>query len=133
VCLQGASATETLLERIHDPNLRVLLAWEPILPTDWQQPTTAVLARLHNPSVVQFWDHDHLVAREISRELASDPAGPKPHCCTSRGNLWDFAGLYPEGALWQTAAPRAVFADGPVAHVQPALARKLATVRSQKK
>jgi hypothetical protein len=130
--LQGASATESLLERIQQTNLRVLVVWEPILPSDWEPPTTAVLARIHRPGVVQFWDHDCLVAQQISRELASDPAGPKPHCCSWRGNLWDLAALYPKGALWQAAAPKAVFADGPVVRVQPSLGSELAALLGQK-
>ncbi len=132
MCLQGASATESLLEKTRDPNLRVLVVWEPILPTDWEPPTTAVLTRIHEADVVQFWDHGHLVAQEIARELASDPAGSQPHCCTLRGNLWDFAVLYPKGVVWQAAAPKAVFADGPVARVQPSLSSELASLLSRK-
>ena len=101
------------------------MVWEPILPTDWERPTTSTLARIHSPQVVQFWDHNHLIAHEISRELAADTAGPKPSCCKSRGNLWDFAGLYPKGTLWQGAPPKAAFANGPVARVQPGLASEL--------
>ena len=131
-CLRGASATESLLEQIRDRNLYVLVVWEPILPTDWEPVTTAVLARIHTRGVTQFWDHDHLVAGELSRELASNPRGPKPHCCTVRGNLWDFAALYPKGALWQAAAPQAAFADGPVVDVQSSLSRELRVLLSQK-
>jgi hypothetical protein len=114
------------------PDLRVLVVWEPILPTDWERPTSAVLARIHNRSVAQFWDHGHLVAHAISGELSSDAAGPKPHCCNLLGNLWDFAVLYPKGALWRAAPPQAEFADGPVAEVQGGLGRELATLISQR-
>lgn len=109
------------------------MVWEPILPTDWERPTTGVLARIHKPGVVQFWDHDHLVAEEISRQLASDPTGQKPHCCTRRGNLWDLAAIYPKGGSWEAAAPKAVFADGPVVDVQPNLRRELTGLLNQKK
>lgn len=132
MCLRGASATELLLERIHDPGLQVLVVWEPILPTDWERPTNAVLARLHNPGVVQFWDHDHLVAQAIARELSSDPAGPKPSCCGLHANLWDLAALYPEGRLWQATAPKAAFANGPVASVQQSLGRELRVLLSKR-
>ena len=110
----------------------VLVVWEPILPTDWEPVTTAVLARIHTRGVAQFWDHDHSAAGELSRELASNPRGPKPHCCTVHGNLWDFAALYPKGALWQAAAPQAAFADGPVVDVQSSLSRELRVLLSQK-
>lgn len=130
--MQGASATESLLEKIHDPRLQVLVVWEPILPTDWERPTTSTLARIHNRGVVQFWDHDHLIAHEISRALADNPDGPHPRCCTLSGNLWDFAGLYPKGALWQKTPPEAVFADGPVVHAQAGLANELAILLGRK-
>lgn len=112
--------------------MRVLVVWEPILPTDWERPTTAVLARIHIPGVVQFWDHEHLVAQEISRQFASDPGSPKPHCCTSRGNLWDFAALYAQGSEWRDAAPKPVYRDGPVVDVQSNLSRDLPALLSRK-
>jgi hypothetical protein len=111
--------------------LDVLVAWEPILPTDWQPPTTETLARIHAAGVEQFWDKNHLVAQEISRELASDPDGPKPSCCTSRGIMWDLPVLFPKGAHWERDRPKAIFADGPVAKVQEPLRDKLRAVISQ--
>jgi hypothetical protein len=109
-----------------------MVVWEPILPTDWERPTSAVLGRLHNSRVVQFWDHNHLVAHVISRELISDPAGPKPHCCGLHRNLWDFAALYPKGSLWQATPPKAAFADGPVAYAQQSLGSNLARLLSKR-
>jgi hypothetical protein len=130
--LQGASATESLLEKIHDPGLRVLVVWEPMLLTDWAPPTTGTLHRIHESGVDQFWDEDHLVAHEISQELAADPEGPKPSCCTSRDTLWDFAVVFPKQALWQSTPPKPVFADGPVVRAQPGLRHELAAVLTQK-
>lgn len=109
------------------------MVWEPILPTDWEPPTSSVLARFHNLRVEQFWDHYHLIAHAISRELASDPSGPNPHCCILSGNLWDFAGLYPKGELWKGSPPKAVFANGPVAYVQSGLGNELTALLSLKK
>lgn len=131
MCLRGSSATEALLDRIQDPSLKVLVVWEPILPTDWERPTNAVLARLHNPNVVQFWDHNHVVAHAIAKELISDPSGPKPHCCGLDRNLWDFVALYPKGSLWQATPPKAIFTDGPVAYVQQSLGRSLSMLLSK--
>jgi hypothetical protein len=107
------------------------VVWEPILPTDWERPTTAVLARLHTPRAVQFWDHNHLIAQAVSRELSSDADGPKPHCCGLHRNLWDLAALYSKGSLWQATAPKAAFADGPVAYIQRSLGRNLAVLMNK--
>ncbi|HTV54981.1 MAG TPA: hypothetical protein VMI06_08685 [Terriglobia bacterium] len=122
-----------MLERIRDSKLQVLVVWEPILPTDWERPSNGALARLHNAGVTQFWDHDHLVAYAISLELNSDPAGPKPHCCGLHKNLWDLVALYPEGSLWQATAPKAAFAEGPVAYAQQTLSRELTALLSKTK
>lgn len=110
----------------------MLVVWEPILPTDWEPPTTAALARIHGPRVAQFWDKHHLVAKAIGEELNSDPNGPKPSCCMARGlflfgkgSLWDLAVIFPKQAVWHGRAPQALFANGPVADVQPRLRRKL--------
>ncbi len=130
--MQGASATESLLEKIHDPNLRVLVVWEPILPTEWEPPTSGSLHRIHESSVDQFWDKDHLIAHEISKELAAHPDAPQPHCCTTGGNLWDFVAVYPKQVLWQSAPPKPLFADGPVVHAQSGLTHELAMVMNQK-
>lgn len=113
---------------MRDPKVRVLVVWEPELITDWAPPTTAVLSRLHEAGVLQFWDRGHLVAHEISHELLADPAGPKPECCGLHKNLWDFAGVYPESAAWNAAPPQAVFANGPVAYVQNRLSKELTSM-----
>ena len=121
-----------MLEKTQDADLQVLVVWEPILPTDWERPTNSVLARLHYPGVVQFWDHDHLVAHEISHELAADPGGPQPRCCSRRGNLWDFVALYPKGSRWQEGPPKAAFANGTVDSAQAGLASELTLLLGRK-
>ena len=131
--MQGASATESLLAKSGNPDLRVLVVWEPILLTDWQPPTSFALAQLHETYVAQFWDHNHLVAHEIARELNANPSGPQPQCCGLNKTLWDFAAIYPKGAIWNSVAPQAVFANGPVAYVQEGLSGKIAALRNQNK
>jgi hypothetical protein len=120
-----------MLEKIHSSGLRVLVVWEPILPTDWAPPTTAALGRIHEGGVIQFWDKNHLVSNEIRRELDADPKGPKPSCCTAGDNLWDLAVLYPKQVHWNGAAPKPLFAEGPVVRAQPALRRILGSLLKQ--
>lgn len=88
-------------------NLKVLVVWEPILPTDWGRPTTWVLSRISDRRAMQFWDKDHLVAKELRRHLGK----MHPSCCSSAGILWDIVAVYPQGAKWG-AVP--AFIDGPV-------------------
>jgi hypothetical protein len=90
----------------------VFAVWEPILPTDYSSPGTAVLARLSDPRVAQYWDKNHLFAEQLGRELESGQ--PKPHCCTRKGIQWDEVAVYNQGAQWDGQLPRAVFLNGPV-------------------
>jgi hypothetical protein len=47
--------------------MKILVVWEPMLPTDWGAPTTPVLARISDARATQFWDKDHLVASNKER------------------------------------------------------------------
>ena len=90
------------------------MVWEPILLTDYYSPGTTVLSRLPDPRVSQFWDKNHLFAEELARKLESDPAHPKPNCCTQHGIHWDEVAVYPKDAYWDHQLPRASFLNGPV-------------------
>ena len=90
--------------------------WEPILPTDYSRPGTAVLARLADPRVAQFWDKNHLFAEELGRKIEADAGQPKPKCCTQEGIQWDEIAVYSQNAHWNRQLPRAVFLNGPVVH-----------------
>lgn len=109
MCLRGASAVENLLKRNASDHLHVLVVWEPILPTDWARPNRWVRSRIADPRVTQFWDKDHLVAKELDQHLPSNTA---LHCCRRAGVLWDVEALYSPGAQWERASPE--FVDGPV-------------------
>jgi hypothetical protein len=110
---------EQFLERERDPDLRVLVVWEPILRADWRVPGASVLARLPDPRVRQFWDPQHLIAQEIARRTAAAGKTP-PDCCLDNGFLWDEALLYAPGSHWTTAA-LGVFWEGPVWKAVPGL------------
>lgn len=99
---------------MHSLPIRVLVVWEPMLLTDWWSPSGMVQSRISDPRVIQYWDKDHLVAKELRQQLTSPPS-----CCQSGGILWDMAALYPKRAQWGDSSP--VFADGPVVKVAPVL------------
>lgn len=106
--------------------MKVFAVWEPILSTDWRRPISAVLARLSDLRVAQFWDPEHALARKLSAD-ARDPQ-PKEECCRRDEILWDLAAVYPPGAVWKETLPPAVFFDGPVVEVknrlEPIVARQ---------
>jgi hypothetical protein len=75
--------------------VRVLVVWEPMLPTDWARPSGMVQARISDQRVVQFWDKDHLVATQLQKQLSSSQV-----CCQRNGIIWDVAAIYQRDAQW---------------------------------
>jgi hypothetical protein len=80
-----------------------------------------VQARISDTRVIQYWDWDHLVAKELLQQLAS-----KPGCCQRNGILWDFAALYDTQAQWNKSSPS--FAAGPVVNAVTGLRNRLGEV-----
>jgi len=97
----------------------VLVVWEPILRSDWSRPTHPVLARISDPRVKQFWDKNHIIAKQLDQQLST----LQPTCCRREGILWDVAALYPKGVQWGGSQP--VFIDGAVAKVEADIARQI--------
>ena len=116
--MRGASAAEEVLKQRQSDKLTVLVVWEPILPSDWSRPTRPVMARIPDTRVIQFWDRDHVIAKQLSAQLHTK----EPSCCRRSGTLWDLVALYPKGANWNDSEP--TYIDGPVMKVQTALAEQ---------
>jgi len=127
-CLRGASAAEQILKQNPDPKLRVLVVWEPILPTDWRAPSWSTLRRIPDTRAKQFWDPNHLVAQEINR-IANEKTGqPGPACCTAKGLYWDEAIVYEPQRKWKDEA-RPTFMNGPVVKIGARLESALSAER----
>ena len=118
--LRGASAIEKWLEQARSLPIRVLVVWEPILPTDWSRPSGMVQSRISDTRVIQYWDDDHLIAGELRHQLSSEPS-----CCQRSGVLWDLAVLYGRQAQWGNSSPP-LFAGGPVVKAAPVLEERFA-------
>jgi len=66
------------------------------------------MARIPDSRVIQFWDKDHLIAEQLSRQLRTK----QPTCCRHSGTLWDSVALYPNGTKWNDSEP--FYVNGPV-------------------
>ena len=108
-----------MLKQEKSTNLTILVVWEPILASDWSRPTHPVLARLPDRRVMQFWDKDHLIAKQLDQQLST----LQPSCCRHAGILWDLAAVYPKGVQWGSTQPR--YIDGPVAKIKTELAQQV--------
>ena len=106
-------------------DIRVLVVWEPMLPSDWGKPTRLALFRIRDSKATQFWDREHLVAREVENQLAPDQL----HCCTKDGIIWDVVGLYPDNAQW--GAPPS-FIDGAVVYTEPEVSKRIQSKASSR-
>ena len=84
--------------------MRVLVVWEPVLPTDWGQPSTATLARIRDPRVTQFWDRQRVISHSMGEH-------------DRKSVVWDYVAVYPAGAVWTERPPEAIYRGGPVVRV----------------
>jgi len=115
VCIKGSSAVNEILRRNPKSKIRVIAIWEPMLPTDWNKPTSAVLSRLSDLRATQWWDNQHLIAELLNASVA----GQKPGCCKRKDTLWDVIAVYPPGAKWAETLPAPQFFAGPVVRGAP--------------
>lgn len=115
VCIQGSSRVNDILKRHPENKVRVIAIWEPMLPTDWSRPTTAVLDRLSDKRVIQWWDNQHLIAGLLNASAGKE----NPECCRRNGTLWDVIAVYPPGVKWTETLPAPTFFAGPVVRGAP--------------
>jgi hypothetical protein len=104
-----------VLEQHKTSNVRVFAAWQPMLPTDWSAPSRSVLGRLPDPRVRQYWDPNHLLAKQMAQDAR--PPQPEQDCCVRSDILWDLAAVYPPGAAWSERMPPAIVFNGPVVDI----------------
>jgi hypothetical protein len=111
-CLKGATAIERILSTHRNYPLVIFNVWQPILATDWGKPSTAVLRRLADPRVRQFWDVEHRVARAL--EQSSEGRTLQPSCCFQYGIWWDFIAVYAPDGQWGDTLPEPILLEGTV-------------------
>jgi len=101
--LQGASATARLLTEFTAKPIRVLIVWEPVLPTDFGPPSTASLRRIPDPRTIQFWDGRRLISHVLGEH-------------DDETIVWDYVAVYPVNTLWNQR-PKPLFEAGLVVRV----------------
>jgi hypothetical protein len=88
----------------------VLVVWEKALMTDRAGPNTRAMRRIPDSRVIQFWDKDRL----LSHEMGESKSGKM---------IWDWAGVYGKGAVWNGTVPEPLYSGGPVVEVAGELDR----------
>lgn len=102
--MQGASATERLLNELNGRDVRVFVVWEPVLPTDFAAPSTAALARVPDLRVTQYWDRKRTLSHLMGEHNRATV-------------VWDYIAVYEPGTVWQNTLPQPVYSDHPVKKV----------------
>ena len=90
-----------MLQEFSGKRIKVLVVWEPVLPTDWTAPSTSALKRIADTRATQFWDKTRLVSQAMG-ERDEDTV------------VWDHVAVYPPGATWNQAPPEDLYANTPV-------------------
>lgn len=85
-----------------------------------------VQSRVSDPRVVQFWDKNHLIAKDLKQQFPSS----QTLCCQRKGILWDVAALYPAGVEWDASAP--VYFGGAVLDVAETVRQHILATESSR-
>jgi hypothetical protein len=100
------------LEQFPDRPLRVFVVWEKALPTDWVPPWTAVLSRVRDRRVSQYWDKEDVLSQNLRAAAFGGPAVRKNGF--QMGTLiWDFVAVFPPRAPWDGSLASAQFTGAP--------------------
>lgn len=129
--MRGASALQAVFDKRPAAELRVLVVWLPVVPTDIAPPTTGVLARLHDSRATQFWDEGRLTSKTIRSTVEKSPTWVKPEdqdLCWGQGVVWDFVAVFPAGARWDEQLPRPDFYGYPVVRSMDGLEKRLKAI-----
>ena len=106
--MRGASALEQVLDE-HPGSLRAIVVWEPVIWSDVAPPLGAVMGRLHDPRVAQFWDPGRLLSRAMVRRWKDTiPALDESTI------VWDWVGVWDAGVRWQDGLPQPRYHGYPV-------------------
>jgi hypothetical protein len=100
-CLRGASAVAGILKAHPASPVRVLVVWEPVLPTDWGTPSPSLTSFIGDRRAVQFWDRGRRLSTMLGGPAAAGRLARETKIdFTMKDVIWDVALVYPPGARW---------------------------------
>jgi hypothetical protein len=98
-------------------HLRVIVMWEHVTPNDKLIgiPPTSVLAHLHDPRAVQFWDDERALSRAMADDLPADTLASVAEMDSAAGVVpWDCIAVFRAGRHWNARFPVPDWAGRPV-------------------
>lgn len=112
--MRGASALGALLAEHKGADVRVLVIWEPVLPSDRGPPSEEVRAPLQDARVIEYWDEHRWMSPLVMQRaalIARATGTPEPQ---PGAIAWDFIALYPAGVRWEDPFPTPTWHGEPV-------------------
>jgi hypothetical protein len=98
--------------------VRVLVVWEPVLPTDVAPPVAGALGLITDGRVAQYWDAGRSLSNDLVRSVNAAPnryglREPLP----SGFIAWDVVAVFGPGEHWAEDVPVPDYYGGPVVDV----------------
>jgi hypothetical protein len=98
-----------MLKARPDAPVRVLVVWEPVLPTDWGSPSPSLTAFIADRRATHFFDRD----RRLSASMGGPGAVEKLAADSKiefnmKDVIWDVVFVYPPGSRWGDRAATAL-------------------------
>jgi mercuric ion transport protein len=95
-CLQGAeSIQKTVLEKVKDKNISVIIIWTNMLKTDDKSSAYKAASLFKDPNIIQFFDADNKFGDVVAQRL--NPQGKK---------AWDIYMFFDMDTQWNKDFPR---------------------------
>ena len=115
MCVRGASALGDVLAAHPEANIRVMVIWLPVIPSDQGPPARKVRKPLRDPRVIEFWDENKWASpKMIERATMMARARGEEPDFEPDAIAWDLIGLFPAGVGWEEPFPTPSWWGAPV-------------------
>jgi hypothetical protein len=90
-----------VLKALGSKQVRVLVVWEPVLPTDWGSPSPSLTSFVRDARAIHFWDRGRRLSAMLGGPSVIESLARTKKVDFQMGDLiWDAAFVYPPGARW---------------------------------
>ncbi len=103
MCLQGASATNAILQSAPTAKVKVFAIWEPITFSDLTLPADSVLRRITDTRAAQYYDRNHLVSKALQAQMLAHGVVGQEHLVKNE-YVWDTVAVYAPGVRWENGS-----------------------------
>jgi hypothetical protein len=99
--LQGASATNAVLQTVPGARVKVFVIWEPIIFSDLTLPPDSALQRVTDLRAAQYYDRNHLVSKALQAQMLAHGVTGQDYFVKDE-YVWDTMAIYAPGVRWES-------------------------------